>query len=626
MPQIGLGVTIGSHSLRGVLLKRKGEGFVVQRVFADRISDETTPLAGRALAGRGLKGVPVTLGLTGRDVIIRYTQIPPVPEWRLKTLMKYEVEEVSSQSGGDVSADYHKLTLPDPDGSRDDDTVLVALARNRHLDRLSAALGSGGLKLGEATPNSVALFNAFAVNATYREDETALLVNLGAENVDIALQRGGELLFARNATPGGKAFTEAIEQAFATTFGKAEKMKTSKGDVTPKGQARYADPTAEKVANSIIGVAGQLSSMIQSTMMIARAQTRLPDLKVDRVVLAGGGASLTGLDLYLKQAMGVPVERFDPFVLSDLTGLSDEERELVTSAPHEFAVAVGLAQSTLSPAAFRLAVLPEKVKRARDFAQKGVWAVAAGAVALGALFFLYKGRSDAAAAYDKERSAVQRTQKEVRAEDERLRQALGKFQQVQVKHRLLADMALPGAFYAEALDLLENSATEHIYLNEVRLQVDKKVNTFSYLVGKGGSAKGYEESSRTAGEVREPWVQIDGRVSGGENPSRIWQEFVEALNRNKSGIVVETEQAFKSGPSGQPGTFKMRLRPGVKLEPATEGDEGIRQVLRYVDVDNAEEPTAFVGRRANGEQVTVPLDSVKKDQREELLNQIKNRR
>ena len=101
---------------------------------------------------------------------------------------------------------------------------------------------------------------------------------------------------------------------------------------------------------------------------------------------------------------------------------------------------------------------------------------------------------------------------------------------------------------------------------------------------------------------------------------------METLNRNKSGIVVETEQAFKSGPSGQPGTFKMRLRPGVKLEPATEGDEGIRQVLRYVDVDNAEEPTAFVGRRANGEQVTVPLDSVKKDQREELLNQIKNRR
>ena len=61
--------------------------------------------------------------------------------------------------------------------------------------------------------------------------------------------------------------------------------------------------------------------------MIARAQTRTQDLKVDRVLLAGGGASLKGLDLYLNQAMGVPVERFNPFDLCDLSQLSARRRQ-----------------------------------------------------------------------------------------------------------------------------------------------------------------------------------------------------------------------------------------------------------------------------------------------------------
>jgi len=286
MANQGLGVTIGSHTLRAVQLRKKGDGYVVQRVFKDRIDETTRPVAGRALDARGFRGTKATVGLSGRDVIIRYTQVPPVPEWRLRTLMKFEVEEVSQQSGGDVSADYRALDLPDPDATRDEETILVALARNKYLDEIMRSLDSGGMKMAEGVPNSVALFNAFAANATYTEDETALLVNIGSENVDIAVQQGGKLIFARNATPGGSAFTDAIKQAFNTSAAKAEKMKKTKGDVTPKGQAKYPDPTSEKVANAIMGVAGQMASMIQSSLMIARAQTRLPDLKIDRVLLA----------------------------------------------------------------------------------------------------------------------------------------------------------------------------------------------------------------------------------------------------------------------------------------------------------------------------------------------------
>lgn len=631
MASTGLGVTIGSHSLRAVKLRRKGSGFVVQKVFSERIDEATRPAAGRALAARGLTGAPVTLGLTGRDVIIRYSQVPPVPDWRLKTLMKFEVDEVGSQSGGDVSADYRKLNLPDPEGTREEETILVALARNRHIDEQLKALASGGLKLAGGCPNSVALFNAFAVNATYTEEETAILVNVGREDVDVAIQRGGELLFARNATPGGKAFTEALMQAFSTTESKAEQMKLTKGDVTPKGQARYADGSAEKVANAMMGVAGQMSSLIQSTLLIARAQTRMPDLRIDRVLLAGGGASLKGLDLYLKQAMGVPVERFNPFVLCDLEGLSPDDRQLVDGAPHEFAVAVGLAQLRLSPAAYVLEVLPAGLKRQRDFWTKGIFAVGAAVVMAAVLFAIYSGRKQAASDYAEQRERFNTLAAQVRQRDNGVRKELATAQEALVKHRLLAQRVAPGTFLADVWSELQKhlEGSPNVYVGSLAMRLEEPSNEFLYVrprrADKPGS--GYDTTTRSRYLTREASILVTLKVSGGERPDQVAATFTKACVDNALGLVVDTPTRFKGGKPGEDGEFQLAFWPGLPLPPP--GAEGRTKVLRHPSpkdpwaamLDDAKAPTAFVGLGADGLRQVVPFAEVAPQELKKLLEE-----
>lgn len=611
MASTGLGVTIGSHSLRAVKLKRKGAGFVVQKVFSERVDDATRPAAGRALAARGLTGAPVTLGLTGRDVIIRYSQVPPVPEWRLKTLMKFEVEEVGSQSGGDVSADYRRLNLPDPEGTRAEETILVALARNRHVDALLKALASGGLKTCGGCPNSVALFNAFAVNATYTEEETAILVNVGAEDLDIAIQRGGELLFARNATPGGKAFTEALMQAFSTSESKAEQMKLSKGDVTPKGQAKYADSTSEKVANAMMGVAGQMSSLIQSTLMIARAQTRIPDLRIDRVLLAGGGASLKGLDLYLKQAMGVPVERFNPFAICDLSALSAEEREAAEAAPHEFAVAVGLAQTTLAPAAFRLEVLPQGLKRQREFWQKGIWAVAAAAAMGGVLWFLYRGRIESSEAGDARALTFQSKAEAVRSRDKKVREALKRSQEEEVRHRLLAERLAPGRLVADAWAVLSKQleAAPDVYLQSLTMSLEEPSNEFSYVRPRKDNqpGTGYEQVVRARYLLRQAAVAAVLRVSGGTRQDAVAAAFTKACDDNPFHLVVDAPRRFQGGKPGEDGTFELAFSAGIRLEPAGAGRP---TVLSQPKLDLESRPRGVRGMTAAGIEQMVPFGEI----------------
>lgn len=629
MKKEGLGVTIGSHSLRAVKLRKKGPmSYVVQRVFSDRLDDSTRAVAGRALQARGFKGTPATVGLTGRDVIIRYTQVPPVPDWRLRNLMRFEVEEVSSQSGGDVSADFRKLVLPDPDGTRDEDTILVGLARNKHMDALITSLDQGGLKLAAGLPNSVALFNAFAVNATYTETETSLLVNIGSENVDIAIQLGGELLFARNATPGGKAFTDAIANAFSTSEGKAEKLKQTKGDVTPKGQAKYPDPTSEKVANAMMGIAGQLSSMIQSSLMIAKAQTRIPDLKIDRVLLAGGGASLKGLPEYLGQAMGVPVERYDPFPLCDISGLSDEERQMVESAPHEFAVAVGLAQNEMASESFPLLVLPTALKRARDFATKGVWAVAAAVVMVGVLYLIYAGRSAAASEADMQRRGLSAEFTKASGRDRVLQAALTTANEAVIKHELLAQRAAPGAMLSDVIsvleDILKDPAMRQVYIEEVDLRVED--DTYNYTQWEPKSrkaARGYQQVTRArkANTARNAKVRVTGRVMVGPQGSKLYNTFFDRCGSNSLGLVVKAPTGLKRGGQGRDSRFELMFYAGEVLEVRIDENSARELVLTDLTLDDAEEPTVFIGRRADGVAMRVEIDSVKDSKR--LVNALK---
>ncbi|MCC7138276.1 MAG: pilus assembly protein PilM [Planctomycetes bacterium] len=616
MAKSGLGVTIGSHSLRAVAVVKKGAQWAVTRAWSQRLEESLRNEAGRVLASKGFRGVPVTLGLEGRDVIIRYNAVPPVPDWRLRNLMKFEVMEVSGQSGGEVSADYRKLNLPDPDGNRGEDTVLVCLARNAYLLPLLASLEGAGLKVAGGCPRSVALFSAFSVNATYREDETALLVHVGAQGLDLAIQRGGELLFARSATPGGLAFTQAVATAFATTEAKAETLKTTKGDVSPRGQVRYADSTAEKVANAMTATAGQVAQLIQSTLMIGRAQTKLPDLKIDRVLLAGGGASLKGLDAYLKHAMGVPVERFNPFEGCDLSGLPEDERAALEAAPHEFAAALGLAQTPHEPAAFRLEVLPEAVRRKRDFATKGVFAVAAAAVAASGLFLLWSGRKDASAEVVRQASLYRQAEERLtKAPHRQMVDDLARAQEAREKHRRLAQLGVPGVLLSDTLALLADGMGDHpeVFLEETSLLVDDPTPSYFLLHPKGGNNGGFQTRAHTRHE-RSASVKVVGRVSEGPSPEKVFNEFVAAVRSKAPGrrLVVVTKKTYQA----RERKFELEVLPGVTLRPKGDLENASPWRLRgpeLVTDEGAAAPTAVRGTTFEGLQVTVPKDDVNAD-------------
>ncbi|MBI5369334.1 MAG: pilus assembly protein PilM, partial [Planctomycetes bacterium] len=291
---MGIGLDVGSYAIKALRVRRKGGRLQVTGLARTRVN---TLAEGGAADARATVGEPLarlagaaglaggaTVGITGRELNLRFTLIPPVAPDQLRTMMEHEVIQIAGKSGGQVYVDHVGLEypwkpLPVP--------MIVALGKSAYVEERMALFKSGGIAVRELAPNSLALFHAHrAIAGAAGLPGTSLLVDVGAENVDLVLVRDGRLVFARNVSGGGRVFTEALAGTLKTAPAKAEEMKLREGSLTAAG--------SEGVRMALANAAGQLQSLLSSSINFAKTQTQLPDLAPERIVVSGGGARGAG--------------------------------------------------------------------------------------------------------------------------------------------------------------------------------------------------------------------------------------------------------------------------------------------------------------------------------------------
>lgn len=365
-------IDIGSHTVRVLAARATKSGIQLQRFAVTEVD------AGAVVgAGIGLKGS--ICGIAGRDMNLRYSQVPPTPDWQLRNLMDLEIQDLAQQSGGSLSADYNLLPPQDPEAGID--TVLLALAKDEALERLGAFAKQAGGSVDGFTPNCIALYNAYLKCGPVEEDAVVCLANIGHETIDIALVKGVDLLFARNLSGGGKVLDDAIAGAFNVSAEKAQSLKHELLDLDPASRGRFASGQAEKVTMAAGGAANAIVAAIQSSLAFCKAQTKLADLKLDKVLVAGGSANLRGLRAMLREALRCPVELFDPFANLDLSALPAADADLLQQHRSEAVVALGLAAARLDDTLYALEILPDAVRKRKRFAERTVFNIAAVAIA-----------------------------------------------------------------------------------------------------------------------------------------------------------------------------------------------------------------------------------------------------
>jgi len=574
MARNGIGVDCGTDGVRVVVARRKGQSLALSRAAvvpfpraakdgscADPVSELIS-----ALADIGAKGSAASVGISGRDVVLRYTQVPAVSPLRLKTLMGFEIREIAEKAGGDVVADYGLIAAPED--SAGEGTVLVGLAKEAFLAPRIDAIEKSGIRVRGACPASIAVFNCFLKNGDFRAGDTTLLLDIGAENLDIAIQRDGDLLFARNVSAGGRLFTEAVMGAFGATYEKAESLKIDKGSIGPRPPGTPVDPAAEKVGHALRGVAGQILSAVQSSIQFCRTQARRPDLRVDRVVLSGGGAALGGLGDYLSSALEMPCEIFDPLRGVDLSSLPAAEREAVEAAPHEFVVALGLAEMGLDERFFRLEILPESARKKRTFRERTLFLVAAGVVAivfLGAEFAVgQRNRDIAERRYDELRSTKSRYE----SDRTRFAALVDGANDLAAKLDLLSEKVAPGTALACALAMVQEAIPPELWLQKVSVRSVEAAPDGAQKPAARDAKRG--DAKRGLPPPRIPVVVIDGAGrESEEDVQKVAGDFARRLREDAR--VADSRMRYDPGK----GTFQITLefKDAVRPAPAEGGGE-----------------------------------------------------
>ena len=515
MTRQGCGIDVGTHGVRALRGRVDGTRFVVTG-FAREANPDGSATSGWAALDPSFALSGCRVGLTGRDVNLRYSRVPRVADWQLRKLMRFEAAEVAEQSDAPVASDFNVLAeIPEIQG---EDIVLLALAREELLDEHGRAMRAKGARLDAFTPNAVALYNAFLRYGVVLDD-TVLVANVGATSTDIVLVRGSDLLYARNVGGGAELFDEALAERFQVGADRARRYKESEATLRP---GPFRDANQEKAYKALSAPAGTLANLLQSSVLFAKSQIKVASLKLDRVLLCGGGSRLEGLPEALGKTLEVPVERFDPFVVCDTERLAPDEAQALDDQRAEAVIALGLATLASDPEAYSVEILPEAVRRRRYVTQRGSFLVAAAVLAL---VFLagYAWRERARGAELRQQATLLETRlRSAQRHDDETRALLDANEALSEDVAELHALAASGETLARTLVALERHLPDGFWLEGL------------------SSAHDHDEGLGISQQAERPVLRLRGRArEGTEAPTELFAALAGGLRSELPGVAIE---------------------------------------------------------------------------------------
>ncbi len=311
----------------------------------------------------------VIFGVPGQSVFTRSRTLPPVPEYKVNQIVRYEIQQQIPFSLDQIAMDYQVLDRTEAGGY---DVMMAAIKVDvveKHMDILLEAKCS--IDVVDVSP--IAAYNWLKTTGEFGDQgDCVALIDMGAATTDIVIERENQFRFTRPLNIGGNDITQALASALGVNFSDAEKLKRERG-FAPTG-----DPKRDGKGGEVIG--NVLQRMVSEILRSFSYFRSLPGGgQVNRVILCGGGACLRNIIPYMQRQLGVEVRIAQP-----LAGLAiSPAAQQVSERPEQACVVLGLALRTCEPPPIELNLIPPRVlEMARRKQQAVYWAISLAALAV----------------------------------------------------------------------------------------------------------------------------------------------------------------------------------------------------------------------------------------------------
>jgi type IV pilus assembly protein PilM len=344
-----VGLDIGSSCVKAIQLRRAGRSAVELEKFGiAEVNAGGPPLTGAsareakteairsALRQAGISAKQVISSVSGEPIIVRYIQLPDMPENELMEALKWEAEEYIPFDIQDVNLGSAILGKS-ADGSKVN-VLLVAAKKdlvNEHIETIQAA----NLKPLIVDVDSFAFLNCYEMNYQPNPSSITALINIGSTITNINVYHNGVSQFSRDVAIAGNSITAAIQNKLGKEWREAEQLKIMEGapmaadvgDVSDELDGEQSslldtirgtvekitgeeadDNTPEAIASKV--TRGTLNSLLgEVRRSIQFCENQADGKPIERVMLGGGGARMKNISEYFSAELRLPTEIMDPF-------------------------------------------------------------------------------------------------------------------------------------------------------------------------------------------------------------------------------------------------------------------------------------------------------------------------
>jgi type IV pilus assembly protein PilM len=279
----------------------------------------------------------VVVGVANQRVVVRQVEVPWLPEKELRKSLPYQVGDLIPMPVDQAVLDFDAAEEVIADDGRRMLRVLLVAANKEMVNTVVDVVRGAGLTpvMVDLTPFAVMRSLGGGCSALGLENESEVLVDVGADVTNIVVHQGGAPRFVRVLMLGGRDITDALAERLGVDMVAAEASKLS---MNLPVDASFAD--AHPASRALESAASQWIEELRQSLDYFAAQSG--SVRPRRLVLSGGGAQLDGLAQRVATATRLPVIVASPLTGLKLgkTGLSDDE---LSHFEARMAVPVGLA-------------------------------------------------------------------------------------------------------------------------------------------------------------------------------------------------------------------------------------------------------------------------------------------
>ena len=309
-----LGIDISATAIKLLELSQGGnryrvESYAVEPLPANSVVEKTITdidavgeAIARAVKKSGSRTRHAAAAVAGSSVITKViTMASDLSEDDLENQIQVEADQYIPFPLEEVAMDFEVIGPSEDNPDQVD--VLLAASRSENVDACVGVLELGGLMAKVVDVEAFAIENTITMMARDQldggDDQVIAIADIGSTLTTFSVMEKLKTVYSREQTFGGAQLTEDIQRRYGLSYEEAGQAKRQ-GGLPDNYEPEVLEPFKESMAQQISRAQQFFFSSSQIT-------------NIDRLILAGGCASIVGISELIESKIGVPTIIANPF-------------------------------------------------------------------------------------------------------------------------------------------------------------------------------------------------------------------------------------------------------------------------------------------------------------------------